>query len=162
MDDVFTRLVARLDAQGADYRIVEHEPEGRSEIISRIRGHAPGESAKAMVLAVQTPGGVAHALAVVPGDRRVDMAAVSRLVGGRKARFAAPEDATRLTGCAMGAVPPFVLDGGMPLLVDPAVCGDPERYMVFNAGRLDRSMFLKVRDYLAVAQPRIAAVAAPA
>ena len=39
-------------------RVIEHEPEGRSEQISKIRGNDPSQAAKAMVVAVMSNGSV--------------------------------------------------------------------------------------------------------
>jgi Ala-tRNA(Pro) deacylase len=32
--DVYDRLIADLDASGARYRLIEHAPEGRTELVS--------------------------------------------------------------------------------------------------------------------------------
>jgi len=73
-------------------------------------------------------------------------------------RFAAPEDARRLTGCVMGSVPPFSFDPAMPLVADPAIQANQE--VCFNAARLDRSIFMPLADYLRAAEPRLSAFAA--
>ena len=157
MADVFDRLVARLEAAKADFRVIEHEPEGRSEQISRIRGNHPSQAAKAMVVAVKSAEGRKFVLAVLPGDRRVDFAAIARAVGGRKAALAAPEEARRLTECDMGAVPPFSFSDDLTLLVDPTLLAHDR--IAFNAGRLDRSMFLATKSYVEVAKPVVAPIA---
>jgi Ala-tRNA(Pro) deacylase len=157
MADVFDRLVARLEAEKADFRIIEHEPEGRSEQISRIRGNHPSQAAKAMVVAVKGGEGRKFVLAVLPGDRRVDFGAIARAVGGRKAALAAPEEAKRLTDCEMGAVPPFSFSEALTLVVDPNLLSHDK--IAFNAGRLDRSMFLATKSYLDVAKPLVAPIA---
>jgi Ala-tRNA(Pro) deacylase len=155
--DVFDRLVALLEAEKADFRVIEHEPEGRSEQISRIRGNHPSQAAKAMVVAVKAPEGRKFVLAVLPGDRRVDFGGIARAVGGRKAALAAPEEARRLTACEMGAVPPFSFSEELTLVVDPNLLAHDR--LAFNAGRLDRSMFLATASYLAVAKPVVAPIA---
>ncbi|MBM3532583.1 MAG: YbaK/prolyl-tRNA synthetase associated domain-containing protein [Alphaproteobacteria bacterium] len=157
MPDVFDRLVALLEGEKADFRVIEHEPEGRSEHISKIRGNHPSQAAKAMVVAVKGPEGRKFVLAVLPGDRRVDFSGIAKAVGGRKAALAAPEEAKRLTECEMGAVPPFSFSGELTLLVDPNLLNHDK--LAFNAGRLDRSMFLATKSYLAVARPLVAPIA---
>ncbi len=59
--DVFDKLVALLNDARAKFRVIEHEPEGRSEQISKIRGNDPSQAAKAMVVAVKVlePGAAA-------------------------------------------------------------------------------------------------------
>lgn len=155
--DSHDRLTRHLDAVGACYRIVEHAAEGRSEEISVIRGNHPSQALKAMVVVLKA-GRTAFGLAVLPGDRRVDFDALARAFGAKKVRFAAPDDAQRLTGCVMGSVPPFSFDIDLPLVADPAIQANGE--VVFNAARLDRSIFMPLADYLRAAEPRLAAFAA--
>jgi len=154
------RLVRLLDEGGARYRVVEHPAEGRSEVIAKIRGNDPSRSLKAIVVVLGGGGaGERAVLAVVPGSRRLDMKALRRETGARKGGFAPPEVATALTGCAMGAVPPFTFREDLPLIADPAIRG--HREVCFNAGRLDRSVFMDVDDYVRLARPRFAVIAEP-
>ena len=46
-NDIHGRLLALLDSRDAKYRVIKHEPEGRSEEISRIRGNDPAQAMKA-------------------------------------------------------------------------------------------------------------------
>jgi Ala-tRNA(Pro) deacylase len=159
--DVFERLVALLSEAKANFRVIEHEAEGRSEKISVIRGNRPGQAAKAMVLDVRGGGGGRrNVLAILPGNRKLDFAAVARVFEARKCGFASPESAEALTGCAMGAVPPFSLNPELSVVVDEDLLANETLF--FNAGRLDRSMELATRDWVAVARPRVARIAAPA
>ncbi|MBM3642744.1 MAG: YbaK/prolyl-tRNA synthetase associated domain-containing protein [Alphaproteobacteria bacterium] len=157
--EVFDRLVALLDAAAARYRVIEHPAEGRSEAISAIRGNRPEQAAKAMVLDVRGgSGGRRHVLAVLPGNARLDFAAVATLFEARKCGFASPETAQEITGCVMGAVPPFALADALALVVDERLLANETLY--FNAGRLDRSMELSTADWLTTARPRVARIAA--
>jgi Ala-tRNA(Pro) deacylase len=157
--DVFDRLVALLGEAKAKFRVIEHEAEGRSEKISVIRGNRPEQAAKAMVLDVRGGGGGRrHVLAILPGSRKLDFAAVAALFEARKAGFASPETAQAITGCVMGAVPPFALAPDLALVVDEELLANDTLF--FNAGRLDRSMELDTKDWLAVAVPKVAKIAA--
>ena len=159
--DVFDRLVALLSEAKAKFRVIEHEAEGRSEAISVIRGNRPDQAAKAMVLDVRGGGGGRrHVLAILPGSRKLDFAAVASLFEARKCGFASPETAQDLTGCVMGSVPPFALDPALALVVDEDLLANETIF--FNAGRLDRSMELDTRDWIAVARPRVARIASRA
>jgi Ala-tRNA(Pro) deacylase len=155
-DGVHHRLLAFLDEGGARYRVVEHPPEGRSEEISRIRGNDPRQAMKALVCEVRGGGhGRRHVLAIVPGAARLDMKALCRELGAQKGRFAPAETAEQLTGCVMGAVPPFSFArDALPLLVDDSFRDWPE--VCFNAGRLDRSIFLAFEDYHRLVDPPFA------
>lgn len=157
--DVFDRLVALLNDAKAKFRIIEHEAEGKSEAISAIRGNRPDQAAKAMVLDVRGGGGGRrHVLAILPGNRKLDFNAVATLFEARKCGFASPDTAQELTGCVMGAVPPFALNPDLAVVVEEDLLANETLY--FNAGRLDRSMELDTKDWIAAAQPRIARIAA--
>ena len=157
--DVFDRIVAMLAEAEAKFRVIEHEAEGRSEKISVIRGNRPEQAAKAMVLDVRGGGsGRRNVLAILPGNRKLDFAAVAKLFEARKCGFASPESAHALTGCAMGAVPPFSLNPEVSVVVDEDLLANETLF--FNAGRLDRSMELDTRDWLSIVQPRVAKIAA--
>ena len=159
--DVFDRLVALLTDAKARFCVIEHEAEGKSEAISVIRGNRPDQAAKAMVLDVRGGGGGRrHVLAILPGNRKLDFAAVASLFEARKCGFASPETAQELTGCAIGAVPPFALDPALAIVVEEDLLANDTLF--FNAGRLDRSMELDTKDWLAAARPRVARIAAKA
>ena len=156
--EVFDRLVALLTETKAKFRVIEHAAEGKSEAISIIRGNRPDQAAKAMVLDVRGGGGGRrHVLAILPGSRKLDFAAVATLFEARKCGFASPETAQELTGCVMGAVPPFALNPELAIVVEQDLLVNESLF--FNAGRLDRSMELDTRDWLAVAKPRVARIA---
>src|SRR5436190_456550 len=98
--DVFDRLVSLLGEANAKFRVIEHPAEGRSEAISAIRGNRPEQAAKAMVLDLRGGGGgKRHVLAVLPGSRKLDFAALASLFDARKCGFASPQTAQELTGC---------------------------------------------------------------
>ena len=159
--EVFDRLVALLTESKANFRVIEHEPEGRSEAISVIRGNRPEQAAKAMVLDVRGGGGGRRSvLAILPGNAKLDFNAVAQAFEARKAGFASPDSAQALTGCVMGSVPPFSLNPVLSIVVDEELLKNDTLF--FNAGRLDRSMELDTRDWLAVAQPKVARIAAKA
>ncbi|MEU0666537.1 YbaK/EbsC family protein [Streptomyces lavendulocolor] len=160
MDDhgTYDKLIGLLEERGAVHRIIEHEPEGATEAVNALRGNRPEQSAKCIVVMVKTGKKTKrYVLAVVPGDRRVDLGAVKALLGGVYAGFATPEVAERLAGSASGTILPFSFDPELELVVDPALLEEDELF--FNAARLDRSLALRTADYVAIAEPRTAPIA---
>lgn len=154
---VHERLTALLDESGIAYRLLRHAAEGRSEAVAAIRGTAVGQGAKALVCRVKLSSTQrAHVLAVFPADRQADLEAIARAAGGKKASLASRDLARELTGCEIGAIPPFVFDDALTLLVDETL-GTRHAEIVFNAGRLDASILMSARDYLALVRPRTAA-----
>jgi Ala-tRNA(Pro) deacylase len=149
---MFDTLVHLLQSHGARFRVIEHPAEGRSDLVAKIRGTAPGQGAKAMLCKSRDASEPQLFLAVLPGDRKLDFKRLAQAVGVRKATLATPDEAQAATGCVMGSVPPFSCNPQVRLVVDPALV---ERFaeIAFNAGRLDRSIVLDSADYVRVARP---------
>jgi len=157
-ETTYARLLALLDLQGAKYRLIDHAPEGRTEIVSRLRGNGLRQAAKRIVVMVKVGKKTTrYVLAVVPGDRRADLEAIRRLLGGTYVSFASAEIAERLAGSVSGTILPFAFDTALELIVDPELLEQQELF--FNAARLDRSIILDTGHYVALARPRIAPIA---
>jgi Ala-tRNA(Pro) deacylase len=156
---MYERLVGELDAVGARYRLIDHEPEGRTELVSALRGNVLAQAAKCLVVLVKVGKKQSrYVLAVVPGDARLDLGAVKELLGGTYAGFASTGKAEELAGSVSGTVLPVSYHPQLELIVDPSLLEHDELY--FNAARLDRSMALATEDYLRVAKPRVERIVA--
>ena len=154
------RLVELLDRHGATYRVVDHDPEGRTEIVTALRGHPLAAAAKCMVVMVKVDKKQRrHVLAVVPGDRHVDLGAIKALYGGRYAGFADTATAERLSGCDTGTILPFTWADDLDLVVDPALYDHDTIW--FNAARLDRSIALAAADHRRIATPTESPIGKP-
>ncbi len=152
--DSYTRLTNILDEHHATYKLIDHEPEGRTELVSQMRGHKLSEAAKCIIIMVKIgKKQKKFVLAVVPGDRRVNLGAIKELYGGTYISFASNDIAERLAGSVSGTILPFPFGSELELIVDPTLLENDTLY--FNAARLDRSIALKTEDYVTLAQPRI-------
>ena len=153
----YDELLALLESHGAEYRLLDHRPEGQTVAASAIRGHSPEEAAKCLVLRVNVGSAASrYVLAVIPGDRRVDLDAVKSLFGASSVGFAELEFAERLAGSPSGSVLPFALHPDLELVADPSVLSAPVLY--FNAARLDQSIRMRASDYERIARPRVAMI----
>lgn len=156
--DTYTQLIEFLDQHKAQYRLIDHAPEGRTEIVSVMRGNQLFQAAKCIILMVKIGKKVTrYILGVIPGDARVNLNAVKALLGGTYIAFASSDIAERLAGSVAGTILPFAFNPELELVVDPSLLENDEIY--FNAARLDRSMVLKTSDYLALARPRLEPIA---
>ena len=159
-ENAYERLISLLDEQNAKYRMIDHAPEGRTEIVSPMRGNAVSQAAKCIIVMVKVGKKVTkYVLAVVPGDRRVDLNKVKALLNGTYVAFASADIAERLSECVSGTILPFSFSADLELVVDPLLLENSEIY--FNAARLDRSLELNTQNYLAIAKPRLESIAAP-
>ena len=153
-EDTYTQLVSFLEQNGVPYRLIDHAPEGRTEIVSPMRGNRLSQAAKCIVLMVKIGKKVTrYVLAVIPGDTKVDLQAVKVMLQGTYVAFASSDIAERLAGSVAGTILPFSFNQELELVVDPSLLENDEIY--FNAARLDRSMVLKTKDYVEVARPRL-------
>jgi prolyl-tRNA editing enzyme YbaK/EbsC (Cys-tRNA(Pro) deacylase) len=139
-----------LRNQNVDFRELHHEPTRTSEDSARVRGEDLRIGGKALLIKVDEE----FRLFVLSAALRVDSQAIRAHLSARRTRFATADELAGLTGLVPGSVPPF----GRPILpfslyVDPSIT-DNDR-IAFNAGSLTDSMFLKVSDYMKVAQPEV-------
>jgi Ala-tRNA(Pro) deacylase len=157
--DIYDKLIGLLDANKAQYRLIDHEPEGQTDKVSVLRGHPVEAAAKCIVLILKVGKKTSKfILAVVPGNARVDTGKIKALFNGATyVGFAATDVAERLAGSVAGTVLPFAFHPDLTLLADTAIQQHEELF--FNAARLDRSLALRTADYLALAKPRLEKIA---
>jgi Ala-tRNA(Pro) deacylase len=155
---IHEQLHALLDREGATYRVLEHEAEGRTEFITKIRGNRLEQAIKSIVVQVRmNKKEKRYYLANVPGDCRVDLDAIKSHFNADSVAVAPREKAEALTSCTIGAIPPFSFNEQLGILADPLIRANEE--VVFNAGRLDRSIFMKLDDYARIAKPEWVGIA---
>lgn len=154
MNSAPEQLIDLLVRHNTPYRLITHIPEGRTDLISEIRGNKLQEAAKALVVVAKKRDGKRdYFLAVVPGDCRISFDAISRFAQCPQVRMAPVEKAAELTGCVMGAVPPFSFHPELTLIVDRRLLDN--EFLFFNAGRLDQSICMSAADYLEAAKPAV-------
>lgn len=157
-NDIYEKIIALLEQNQANFRVVEHAPEGQTEPVSRMRGNLLSQAVKSLVVLVKIGKKESrYYLANIPGDSRVDLNVIKTLCNATRVMFAPAEKARQLTGCVMGAVPPFSFNQNLIVLADPSLFENDE--LVFNAGRLDRSIFMDKDSYLRIAQPNLVPIA---
>ncbi len=158
MSDTYDELISLLDGHNAHYRLIDHPAEGRTEIVSPMRGNKISQAAKCIVMMVKIgKKETKYVLGVVPGDARMDLNAVKELFHGTYISFATPEIAEKLAGSVAGTILPFSFSPELELIVDPGLLKNEEIF--FNAARLDRSMALRTSDYTEIAKPRLERIA---
>jgi Ala-tRNA(Pro) deacylase len=158
--DTYSRLIELLDQHQARYRLIDHAPEGRTDIVSPMRGNEIKQAAKCIILMVkQGKKTTKYVLGVVSGDARLDMKAVGALMNATYISFASTNIAEELAGSVSGTVLPFAFNPQLELIADPKLLENPELF--FNAARLDRSIALNTQDYITIAKPRIERIAQP-
>ncbi len=146
------KLMQFLVAQGASYRLIEHEAAGLSAEVSRVRGTDLHQDAKALVLEV-SGGPTAYVLAVAPADYKVHTKRLRKLESWRDAKLAERDTVRQLTGCDIGEVPPFGSLLGMPTYVDERLFDNAE--IAFNAGEFTSSIIMPAAEYRRICEASV-------
>ena len=138
-DGTYERLIALLDEHGATYRLIDHAPEGRTDIVSPMRGNELNKAAKCMIMIAKLGKKTTkYVLGVIPGDRRLNLPAVKALLNATYVSFASADVAERLAGSTVGTVLPFAFNPELDLIADPSLRQADELF--FNAARRDSTV----------------------
>jgi Ala-tRNA(Pro) deacylase len=134
-------VAEHLKRRGLSFEQIPHEQAYTSIDEAKALGIAADEVVKTVVL--KTASG--HALAVVPGARRLNMKIVRRTLGDNHARLASEEDLERaFPGYELGAMPPLGSLFDIAVYVDPEVLG--HETIVFAAGTQTESVKIRTAD----------------
>lgn len=131
----------QLTKWGVSYEVIQHEQASTSTEEARALGISVDEVAKTIVLDT----GSGHALAVIPGSRRLDIRAVERALGAKHVRMATEEEIEKdFPTYELGAMPPLGSLHGTPTYVDPEVMRHDT--VVFAAGTQTESVRVRTED----------------
>jgi Cys-tRNA(Pro) deacylase len=109
------RVAAYLREAGAEARLEELETAtATAEDAARAAGCPLAQIVKSIVVVSEGR----SVVALVPGDRRADLAKIARAAGGAKARIASAAEVEEATGFTPGAVAPFPLPKVDLVLID--------------------------------------------
>ena len=130
-----------LSTRGIAFEVTSHEKAFTSIDEARALGIEADEVVKTLLL--DTAAG--HVLAVIPGDRRLDMKLVEEVVGDKHAHLATEQEISRdLPDLELGSLPPL---GGLVrahAYVDPEVMR--HETVVFAAGSQTESIKARTED----------------
>ncbi|OFW77821.1 MAG: hypothetical protein A2Z48_11750 [Actinobacteria bacterium RBG_19FT_COMBO_70_19] len=130
-----------LEGRGVPFEAIPHD----KAFTSIDEARALGIEADAVVKTLLIDSSAGHVLAVIPGDRRLDMKLVEGVVGDKHAHLATEQEIERdLPGLELGSLPPL---GGllkMHAYVDPEVL--EHETVVFAAGMQTESIRARSED----------------
>lgn len=130
-----------LEQRGVAFEVIPHERAYTSIDEARALGIAADEVVKTIVL--DTSSG--HALAVIPGSRRLHMRLVRQATGDSHVKFADEKELERdFPGLELGGFPPLGSMMGAPTFVDPEVF--THETVVFAAGTQKESVKVRTED----------------
>jgi prolyl-tRNA editing enzyme YbaK/EbsC (Cys-tRNA(Pro) deacylase) len=113
-------ITQKLEALNLDYTVKPHsQPVYTSEAAARERRVRLSQIVKTMLLMDRND---RMLVAVLPGDKKLDLKKIKKLMGVRDLRFLDREAIEQHLGLVAGAIAPIAeLFGNTPVLVDPAV-----------------------------------------
>ena len=148
------RVRAYLEARGLDGGLTEFEQSTKTaQQAADAMGCELGQIVKSLVFLV----GDWPVVALVAGDRRGSIAAISALLGGGEVRFADADMVRSATGYAIGGVSPFDLPSELTVLADSSLA----RFeIVYPAAGTPTSMVrMRLAELLELSGARVADIA---
>lgn len=146
-------VIEYLEAKNVPYEVLTHpHAVGARELAHTL--DVPCERIAKTVL-LRADRGFAYILAVLPGDRRVDLEKVSRALAGARLELASEEEIDlHCPDCAPGVLPPFGSAYDMETLVDASLICDGN--IVFPGNNRMEAIRMKYDDYAAIEHPLVA------
>jgi Cys-tRNA(Pro)/Cys-tRNA(Cys) deacylase len=155
---VRTPATTALDAAGIAYRVTEYDladaGEGYGPALVRALGLDPDAVGKTLV-AVLDDG--RHVVAVVPVSGTLDLKALARVAGAKRATMAEPPVAERLTGSVVGGIAPLGHRRPLPVFVDELLVVGDEVHV--SAGRRGLELTLAPEDLVRATGATVAPIA---
>jgi Ala-tRNA(Pro) deacylase len=145
----YLKIKELLNANKIQYEEFEHEPVYTSEQAAKVRNYPIDSGAKSLLLKSRSE----FLLAVLPGGKRLDSKKFKEVAGIGDFRFALPEEVKEIMGCEIGACYPFGNIIEVKTFVDKSLLAN--EHIIFNPGVHDKSIKIKVEDYLIVCNPNI-------
>ena len=152
-----TPAVRLLKKAGVPFEVVtyRHEEKGAA-FAAQATGVGLAAIAKTLVVALDTG---LHVLALVPGDRRLDLKKTAALFTAKRAALADAATAQRLTGYLVGGISPFATKRALDVVMDTGLLAGGR--VMINAGRRGMMLRMNPRDIADVLRCREASIAKP-
>lgn len=148
--DPVERVAAYLRTAGAEARLEELESgTATAEDAARAAGCPIGQIVKSIVVLCDGR----PVVALVPGDRRADLAKIAVATGVAEVRIARGSEVEEATGFPPGAVPPFPLPNVDRVLIDQSLLAHDMVWVGAGSARHLAAMNPSVLVRLARAQP---------
>jgi Ala-tRNA(Pro) deacylase len=150
---VSARLKELLDKNKVRYTTMTHSPAYTAQAAAATL-HVPG---KELAKTVVVKAGAETVLAVLPASYHVNLKKLGEVLG-KPVRLAAEDEfASLFPDCELGAMPPFGVLYGLPVVADRVLAEEEE--IVFNAGSHRDAIRMRFEDFERLAKPQLASFA---
>ncbi len=152
-----TPAVKAAEKAGVDFQLHAYEHDPQAESYGREAAECLGLAAERVfkTLLAEVDGKVQ--VAMVPVDHSLDLKALARAAGGKKAAMVDGPRAERLTGYVLGGISPLGQKKRLPLWLDDSAHRHASLYM--SAGRRGLEIEMAPPDLLALTGGRLAPLA---
>ena len=133
-----TRAIKFLNKMNVSFDIVKYEHDRKGAVFAaQAVGFDLEKTIKTLVVKLAEKRFV---LALMPGDRDLDLKRLARACGVKKAVMARPEEAERLTGYKVGGISPFGIHPPLPSVMESGLLDHDA--VIINGGQ--RGVMLKM------------------
>jgi len=149
-----TRAIQYLKGKKTSFEVVKyrHDVKG-AEFAARAIGCPLEKTVKTLVVDLSGKG---HVLALLPGDRQLDLKKLAKAVGVKKAVMADAATAERLTGYLVGGISPFGTAKRIPAVMEKALLLHDQ--VAINAGQRGTMLRISSKDIAGVLNCTIASI----
>lgn len=119
--DQSARAIAAAEALGLAFTVTRHGPVRSLEEAAAVRGIAPRQIVKTMVVRVAEG---EHRFVLVPGDREIAWPRLRALLGVNRLSMPSAEAARDVTGYVRGTITPLGALAALPVVADERVTGE--------------------------------------
>ena len=142
-----------LQQHRAGIEVVSHAEAFDASHVAQATGTPGREVAKAVLLRANH--GYRYIVAVLPSTHRIDLEAVSRILGGAQVQLATEvEVGQRCPDCEFGVLSPFGSQYGVETIVDKSLAEDEE--IVFEGNTHHEAIRMRYADYCKIENPSVA------
>lgn len=150
-----TRAIKFLKQHRIDHEVVKYDHREKGALFAADAVGFPLE--RTVKTLVADLGERSYCLALMPGNRQIDLKKLARACGVKKAAMADTASAERLTGYLVGGISPFNTRQSLPTVIDETVL----RYdsVMINAGQRGIMVKMAPADIVAVLNSRVVDIA---
>ena len=140
-----TRAIKWLTQRKIDFKVVayEHQTKGAA-FAAQATGFPLAQTIKTLVVDL---GGKSFALALMPGDGRLALKKLARVLGVKKTTLADVRAAERVTGYRVGGISPFGIQQRLPVVMEKSLMGYDQ--VLINGGQRGVLLQMAPGDILA-------------
>ena len=148
-----------LTEKGIPFERCDHRPTYDASHLAEAM-HVDCQAVAKTVL-LRLDGGFRYAVAILPASHQIDIASLSKALGGTHVRLATEaEVAERCPDCEVGVLPPFGSQYCLETLLDPAT--KVSEQIIFEGNSHGEAIRMQYEDFIELEQPLVVAFAMPA